>query len=277
MGSTSGQTKGRSVFVQDTKRVLNRLQSGFGEILDALPGQMVRPQEFSRHLKIDKQLAWRIVKVARSTDPFAVGKHVPGQAALKLFLEAVEKSGVPAVLIKEASDAFAEFEELVRIHASGDRAALEMMLTARAEKDRQTADLSHRRMAFRGNSYIWGVQAKIHLKLGIMQPSSVPGMADTVSVNGFYNLCQLREGVPLAMARLKILEYDKNGRRLFTYEPIEQNAEQDAAALARDAEQELEVRRDEGLQGVGVSRANDFLELVHEFHEKRIGATSESG
>jgi hypothetical protein len=215
-----------STFSVDAKRVVRGLQGGLGEILDALPSYLGRAQEFARFLKIDKQLAWRVVKVVGCTDPFAAGQYVPGQAAFKLFLQAVEKANVRAALIKNANEAFARFEELIQIHAGGDRGSLEMMLIARAKKDRKTADQSHRRMAFRGNSHIWGVQAKTHLKISIVQPSSESDKLDIAVINGFFMLRQLRDGAPLSIARMKSSEYDKNGRRLFSYESIEPNAEQ---------------------------------------------------
>lgn len=221
MGVEPTQDQKKAAFSVAAMDVLREMQRGLSDILDSLPENLTRPQEYSRHLKIDKQLAWRVVKIARGTDPFAAGQHVPGQAAMRTFLKAAERVSTPPEIVARASRAYADFEELVQVHAGGDRATLEMMLTSKARKDRQTADLSHRRLAFRGNSYIWGVQAKAHLKVGIVRPSEKnEGKIDFALINGFFGFRQLREGAPLTAARIKSSEYDESGRRLFTYEPI---------------------------------------------------------
>lgn len=207
-------------FETDAETALRTFQGALGEILDALNEHEGRSLQLARVLHIDKKLAWRIVRVVQSTDPFAAAQYVPGAAAFKLFIEAIAHAKVDASLITAAKEAFAGFERLVRVHA-GDRGSLEMMLTACAKTDRKTIDLSHRRMAFRGNSYIWGAQTRTYLKLGLVQPNEEDETkVDLVTVHGFFNVRQLRDDARLTVARMKSSEYDADGRRIFAYEPI---------------------------------------------------------
>jgi len=173
----TGSPKEIDPFIVDAERTLRRLQGALGEILDALPGRPARPQHIVELLKIDQKLAWRVANTIQSSDPFAAAQYVPGLAAFKKFLAVAAKAGATETLTNNAKDAFTDYERLTRTHA-GDRASLEMMLTACAQEDQTTADLNHRRMAFRGLSYVWGAQAKTQLKTAIIAPSTDPGLSE---------------------------------------------------------------------------------------------------
>jgi len=196
-------------FIVDAERTLRRLQGALGEILDALPGRPARPQHIVELLKIDQKLAWRVANTIQSSDPFAAAQYVPGLAAFKKFLAVAAKAGATETLTNNAKDAFTDYERLTRTHA-GDRASLEMMLTACAQEDQTTADLNHRRMAFRGLSYVWGAQAKTQLKTAIIAPSTDPGLIDFAIVHGFYQLRKLRPNAPLPVMRRRFC--DTNGK-----------------------------------------------------------------
>lgn len=207
-------------FIQDAEATLRQLQGSLGEVLDAIHEHDGRAFSLARQLHIDKKLAWRIVKVVQSTDPFAATQYVPGAAAFKMFLSAAQGVGAPVSAIESALDAFSGFETLVRVHA-GDRTSLEMMLTACAKTDRRTVDLVHRRMAYRGNSFIWGVQVRTYIKCGIVQPCNHdPNKLDLVSVHAFKSLRKLCDSGRLTIARMMSSEYDTEGRRIFTYEAV---------------------------------------------------------
>ncbi|NOX57973.1 MAG: hypothetical protein GXP29_03835 [Planctomycetes bacterium] len=200
--------------------MLRSLQSVFSDILDAMPEPASKPQQIARALSIDKKLAWRILRLVQSSDPFAVAQYLPGSAALKMFTDSATSIAVPKSLVDGVNRAYAEFEGLIRAHA-GDRASLEMMLTACAKKDRATADLAHRRMAFRGNSYILGMQAKTHLKTVFVRPGDNPQLIHLAMINGFFKLRQLRDSVPLTVARIRYADSDCVVRRPVSFCPID--------------------------------------------------------
>ncbi|MCH7700488.1 MAG: hypothetical protein IID37_02255 [Planctomycetes bacterium] len=205
--------------------MLRRLQGTFGEIIESLPPQGGSAQQIDQVLHIGKTLAWRVAKVAQTTDPFAAAQYVPGQAALRTFLTSASKAFVPASLVERATHAFADFEQLIRVHA-GDRASLEMMLASCAKTDRGTSDLLHRRAAFRANSYIWGVQAKGHLRTVLIQPGDDPRLIHIASVKGFFELRQLRANAPFVMRSVRCFDSDGVVRQAFTPSPLDPGSEE---------------------------------------------------
>lgn len=212
-------------FEADAERVLRRLQGTFAEILDALPHHARRAQQIAQVLRIDENLARRVSKVARITDPFAAAQYVPGKAAVKMFLASANRISVPPSLVERATRAFADFEQLIRVHA-GDLASFKMMLTACAKTDRGAADVLHRRTAFRGNSCIWGVQAKTHLQTVLVRPGDDSQLIHLASVKGFFKLRQLRDNAPLIISRVRYSDDDRVVRRRVTSSPIDPVSQQ---------------------------------------------------
>lgn len=212
-------------FKADAERVLRGFQSVLCEILDVLPGLTVKPQQIAKELSIDKKLAWSVLKIVQSTDPYAIAQYIPGNVAIGKFTASVSKIAELKPLVAGIDRAYADFEELIRVHA-GDRTSLEMMLTACAKKDRGTADLSHRRMAFRGNSYIWGAQSKTQLTMVLAQPADDPSRIHLAAVNGFFRLRQLRGNAPLPIARIRHADSDGVIRQPVALSPIDPTSSQ---------------------------------------------------
>ena len=225
MGSAPPETKHESTFQADAESMLGRLQAIFRDMLDALPRHARKAHQVARLLRIDKNLAWRVTKVAHGPDPFAAAQHVPGRSALETFLVAAKRHSVPEVLLESVIRVFDDFEELIRVHA-GDRASFKMMLTGCAETDRGAADVLHRRTAFRGNSCIWGVQAKTQLQLLLVRPGDDPHLIHLAMVKGFFKLRQLRANAPLVIGSIMCSDGDGVVRRSFTSSPIDPASEQ---------------------------------------------------
>ncbi len=218
-------------FELHAEEVLRRVRSAFAEILEALPGHITRPHQLEKALKIDKQLSWRILKATRESDPFAAARHLPGPSGVRIFMEAAARSNVPSALTERASRALAEFDELVDVHA-GDRLSLEMMMSAHAQRGREQADLAHRKLAFRGNSYLWGVQAKAQLKTDIAAPAQEKGLLDICSLQGFIGLRRLRANVPWVVSRARCVDNDGEARRTFAREPLDPGDQEGGDACA---------------------------------------------
>lgn len=188
-------------FEVDAAEVLTRLRSALSEIVAAVPERISKGADLHRALKIDRQLSWKVFKVVSAADPVTAGPHVPSRGNMSTFLKAARKQGVPEPLIDSALGATADFESLVATHA-GDRATFDSMVSALArDESAEQLDLVHRRLAFRAQRHLLGIQAKTQLKLIAMQPSTDPNLLDGIRVEGFFDLCRLRGDAPLVVAQ----------------------------------------------------------------------------
>ena len=207
-------------FEEQARLAFLRIRGAFAEILDALPGHIVRPHELSKCLSIDMKLAWKVVRAAHCTDPFMAVQHIPGTAALEAFLKAAAGQHVAAKRIQAVQTAMQEFERLIEVHA-GDRATLEMILLGYASEDRRRADLAHRKAAFGANSYIWGIQARTQVKADILLPSSEKGWLDIATIRGFVELRRIRPKVPWVIARARVADDRGNVKSPSGREPLD--------------------------------------------------------
>lgn len=245
--STSGiSTPASSApFETQARQTILHLRTALGAIMEALPGEIRRPHELQKALGIDKSLASKVVRLVHAKDPFRVGRHVPGPAAMRILLNAARRR-VDHALIQAAARAGEEFEQLVEVHA-GDRASLAMMLAGHATAGTEQADLAHRKAAFQGMSYIWGVQADAQLKADFLHPSAGKrGILDIASLRGFVGLRRLRPDVPWVIGRSLTSDDDGVVRSPTRVEPLAPppGGEGSAPVLARFCSEPLpQLRR----------------------------------
>ena len=188
------------VFEHDARQVIARLKRALVAVVDSVPMKPERAANLASALGIDTKLAWKIGRVISDADPFTAALYVPGPAGLKIFLRAARRRNVSKGLIASAEAAFGRFSALVHTHA-GSRKAFDMMLAAHAQQDRLRADLEHRRQMFEGSSYVWGVQARVKLRLDVVAPAADPMMYDVATIRGFVDLRRLRPDVPWRISR----------------------------------------------------------------------------
>ncbi len=187
-------------FEKEAESVLGTLQQALANVIAHVPDEITKPVDLQRSLNLDMKLCWKTFKVASATGPLAVGPHVPGTSAMKSFLKAAAKRGVPDAVIGCASDAAASFEKLVANHA-GDRTTFESMASALAKSEYgEQIDLQHRRAAFRANGHIWGVQAKTRFRCDFLRTASDTTKLDLVSVEGYVQLRQLRGDAAMTLS-----------------------------------------------------------------------------
>jgi hypothetical protein len=241
-------------FEVQAREVLRRVRNAFAEVIEALPAHISRAHELQKALDIDKKLGWRVFKLVQGTDPFTAAQHVPGAAGVRIFLKAAADRGVPTRLTDSAARAAKEFDRLIEVHA-GDRASLEMMMSGFAKRGRRQGDLAQRRSAFRANSYLWGVQAKTHLKADFLHPSGTSTEFDIASVRGFVGFRRIRADVPWVIARARCTDDDGRLRPSFVREPLEPAEDPDAPAANVPLLREFctkplpEIRRVDGPHG----------------------------
>ncbi len=207
-------------FPAQARAVARALRGAFAELLSSVGADSSDHLSISLRLGLAKNLAWKISKIIQIDDPSMVLEQMPGGPGIKIFLERAQRSGVSEQLLAAAREAIAQYERLIEVH-SGDRATLEMMGNELSPAGRQQRDEQHRKLLFQGASYVWGVQTRVNLKLGIVGPGSGPGMLDFASVNGLVDFRRFRQDASWVMATRHSTNDDGTEMATSASEPID--------------------------------------------------------
>ncbi len=197
-----------SMFHTEAAAVLGGVQSALTELFAALRVDPTQPQEMSRRFGLDKSLAWKIARVVREEDAFIAVPHFPGKAGFRIFLDSAKKLGAPEGEIERLAGALTKFDQFVETH-SGDRETFAMMTGGLGNRANADQHESHRKLAFRGQSATWGVQASLHLSVHFCAPGKTAGSVDTAVVSGLVNFKRLRQEVAWGMST--ITDYQGDG------------------------------------------------------------------
>ncbi|MFI4883536.1 MAG: hypothetical protein ACIAQU_13225 [Phycisphaerales bacterium JB064] len=218
-----------------------------------------RPQDVSRLLGLNKNLTWKISRVLQAEDAFEALPLVPGMAGLDLVLEATEKAGATEKSLTRARVAIAAIESMVATHG-GDRATMELMIDSRAGGGLEKS----RKLAFRGNAGIWGVQAKVRVSSQVLAPNAQdPDMLDVVLVAGLQQVRRFRPIPRWPVFRLGRYEVEGSVER-FAIEEVPDAPEGLLASFTRGAMPEIHIRP----EGDG---------LIYEVGDGPVGKTGEFG
>ena len=152
-------------------------------VIDAVPGDPSGPQEFAGRLGIDKVLASRLLKAARNRDPMAVAFLAPGPDPMRRVLRAAARQGVDPEVIRSATDAVRDFEQLIRRDA-GDRIALDAMISFWLPEARREFETRRKQAAFKAMSQLKGVMTETNLATVVLCPSADGVNLDIVWVTG---------------------------------------------------------------------------------------------
>jgi hypothetical protein len=154
------------------------------------------PQEVARQLGIRKSLAWSLSRVIQSNDPLEALGEMPGSAAVEGLLDAAAKRGVSEAAVGRVRSAVEALERIIEVQVD-DRPTLDLAL------DGMGRDLElSRKLAFRGNSGICGLQARTRLICCLAVPNPQrPDLLDVVVLGGFMGLRRLRSGVQWPLFR----------------------------------------------------------------------------
>lgn len=193
------ETKSASL-VEDSKRALQGVRSSLITLYAAVGADPSTPQVVARQFDINRNLTWKISRVIGAPDPFAALAHLPGDSGLDIALDAFRRAGAPESAIQGVQIAIRELDEVAEIHA-GDRPHLEMILDSMGLLGSPTRLENSRELAFRGNSAIWGVQAKARVTVAFAAPTPDPSKLDLVLIGGFAGLRRLRQTSPWRLFR----------------------------------------------------------------------------
>ena len=184
-------------FDADAMSAFTAVRKSLAELVASIPGDVRRPCDLERILRIDYKLCLRVFNIIRSVDSVAAASQVPKPASVRNLLHAAQRQRLPGVLITAVESAVKEFEDVVAFHA-GERTAFDAMVCAIAADDGMgQIDPIERRTAFRCNSHIWGLQLDTFCLASFVRPSASGQGTDECVLNLKQGLRCLRPGVSL--------------------------------------------------------------------------------
>jgi hypothetical protein len=192
-----------NLLVDETRQAIQAVRGGLLELYGAAGADPTTPQEISRRYKIHRNLAWRLSRAMNEPEPFASLNHLPSEQGLELVITAFLAAGVPPETVERVRTAMRRFNDVVQAHA-GDRGQLELTLESMGLLERETSAATSRELAFRGNSGVWGVQARVRMGAAFFGPSAIgPGKVDLFQYSGFVGFRRLRPSVEWLLVRQK--------------------------------------------------------------------------
>ncbi len=216
-----------SLLGQQAQECLVGLKSAVTDILMALPGNLEQPRDVYKTLGIDRMIGWNIYKLHEIEDCFLSVRHIPRKAAFKGFLRAASRKGVCDDLLSVADENFVLFENLVDMHA-GDRPSMEMMLLAYSCEGTCQASIDHRKLAFTGNRFLYGLEASTRLTVSLFEPTDSPTDWKLILLKGSFGLRRNRPDIPWFYIHPRVFtEFEGNPHSpasIPLIEPLEINA-----------------------------------------------------
>lgn len=193
-------------FEEHCRRSIQGLRGALLELYRVVGADPTQPQEVSRRYKINKNLTWKVARIISAEDPFEAVPVIPGTDGLDILLQALSKAGAPEAALERVRNAIDEFDRMIEVH-TGDRNMLELVLDSGGFG--RSMELS-RKLAFRGNSGIWGIQAGVRVTSYFIAPNrDQPAMLDLALLAGLTRIRRLR---PVARWPVfQVREYNDDG------------------------------------------------------------------
>jgi hypothetical protein len=212
-------------FGNELAGAMERLRGALTELLACIEADPAVPYAVSRQLQINKNLAWKVCRIVTTIEPFSAVELLPGAQGMEIFLKAAAALDAPQTAIQSVRRALADFDALIETHA-GDRRTLDLMLASHEQSPREPAEET-RRLAFEGNSAIWGIQGRVRFGSYFIAPNAEdPTLIDAVNVGGLIDARRMRPDVtvPVFMAHA----YNDDGTtRTASHEPLDPGAAAD--------------------------------------------------
>jgi hypothetical protein len=216
---------------EDLRASTRELRGALTALIAGLGLDARRASELARGLRLDKSLAWKIASIIKSDEPSDTLKFLPGAAAFDIVVSAAQNSGARAESVERAAQAYRTIQVVVSKH-TGDRPTLELVLDSVSGRPAERLLLS-RKLAFRGNSGVWGVQAKTRINTAFVAPSpDAPDMIDIVNIGGWVDFRRLRADSRWAMFRVQT--FDAADAESLPYVPIDPQQSPNGPMLLRE-------------------------------------------
>lgn len=217
-------------FVTHCGACVNALQVSLRTLYASVDANVERPQDVARRFGLNKNLTWKIAKLLGRIDTLEAVTHVPGAEGMGILMNALAREGAPEATLAAVQRDFEAFDAMMQSHA-GDRATLDLLVDGMARGAR-TLEVS-RKLAFRGNSGVWGLQARVRSALQVLAPTAGrPDMLDDVLAAGMHDIRRLRpvQGWPI----FRFHHYGtpaEAGAKVREFMPIEPPVSDDEPAL----------------------------------------------
>ena len=180
---------------------VHRVRNSLAAMIDASGANSMSARETARMLGIDRNLVWQVTKIIKANDILAAALDIPSIKRIELLCRVCSKKGASREVIDTVIDAMKRFEHVVENYA-GSREAFSDLLQGMVYDDVTTRQEEIRKTVFRGNSSIWGVQARVNFMTGICYPSlRKTGMVDVIRLGGLIGFKRLRP-VPWSVFRM---------------------------------------------------------------------------
>ncbi len=208
---------------EDILDVLLELRGSLNELLVAAGVDPAKTRATARELNLDRNLVWRMTRVASADDILSVAPDIPAARHFSRLCEICRNRGVGLEPVARLAAAAQRFEDMVN-NGLGDRETLEALAAGLEYQDVTQRQESARKMAFKGNSAIWGVKARLNFKASIQTPSrQAEDRLRTARVSGLVKVRRLR---PVAWPLLSMHYYQDDGSLVpFSTHPLEKDIE----------------------------------------------------
>ena len=191
-----------TVFETECRERVGQLRSAFIELYDSVGADPASPQDVARNFRVNKTLAWNVARLLQASDALAAVNHVPGANSLEKVIQATARKGADPQIVARARKAVRDFKQMIEAHA-GDRPTLDLIIDGTGRGAESRLELS-RKLAFRGNSGLYGIQAQTRVICHFLAPNpDDPTQLDMATVSGYVGFRRLRPGVrwPIFMVR----------------------------------------------------------------------------
>lgn len=156
------------------------------------------PAELSRDLGLDTKLGWKLHWLLSNTDPFSAALFVPGRGGIRIIAAGLARAGADEAVVRAVEAAGEAFHRCVTRHAE-NRASFDTLLAAHNSDERSA--LEHRRLAYQGSRYVWGIECRANLLAYIVHPSANGDTMDVATMRGIIGCQRLRAHVPWRVGR----------------------------------------------------------------------------
>ena len=217
-------------FVTHCGACVRDLRGSLRALYDSVGADAERPQAVARRFGLNKNLTWKIAKLLGHGDQLEAVANVPGAEGIGILLGAMEREGAPSPVLEAVRRDFDAFDAMMRSHA-GDRATLDLLIDGMAQGSR-ALEVS-RKLAFRGNSGVWGLQARVRSALQVLAPTAGRSdHLDDVVAAGLHDIRRLRpvQGWPIFRFHHYGIVGDGSSRQR-EFLPVEPPTDSDEPAL----------------------------------------------
>jgi hypothetical protein len=222
-----------SSFEQGLRRLLLDMRGSLSRLFDSVDVDSSNALEMARRVKINKNLTWKLSRIVREEDPIAAVALIPGKTGVTKIIESFSTAGAARSIVDEIREIFDRLDQFIALHA-GNRETFDIMVDSLEHDNQAQRAEVHRKLAYRGQGAVWGVQTKAQLSMHFVAPNPNPEWLDFAVVSGLIDLRRLRSDAPWAVASVRTFDHDGLEEAILPYEPIDDEGFEDGLPLIRE-------------------------------------------